>query len=263
VINNLDPFVSSKDIYAGTRWQAEIAAQLEATNFGIVCVTRDNQRSPWLNFEAGALAKAVETSRVVPLAVDLKPSDIELPLGQFQAQPASLQGLTEVLTSINAACPSSLRDELLNRALTVWWPELESDLKKIESSSSETSGGKRPDRSDRELLEEMLDTVRSLARSSAGRAPAQATKPLQEDHPLMDSIAELLAPNHTDSMVIRSSSGRTIGVRSSTAFSLEERREISRRCEIYGVGVVFLPSRKRVTPPSPEAVSDDDQSSGD
>src|SRR3954463_13096994 len=87
VINRVEPFVSSKDIYAGTRWQAEIAGQLDSSNFGIVCVTRENQGGRWLNFEAGALTKAVQSSRVIPLAVDLKPSDIELPLGQFQAQP--------------------------------------------------------------------------------------------------------------------------------------------------------------------------------
>jgi hypothetical protein len=71
VINSVRPFVSTKDIYAGSRWQMEIAAQLEATNFGIVCVTRANQSAPWLNFEAGALAKAVESSSVVPLAIGL------------------------------------------------------------------------------------------------------------------------------------------------------------------------------------------------
>src|SRR4051812_44421684 len=89
VINSIDPFVSSEDISAGARWQGEIAGALEATNFGLVCVTKENQGSPWLNFEAGALAKAVDSSRVVPLAIDLKPSDIENPLGQFQAQPLS------------------------------------------------------------------------------------------------------------------------------------------------------------------------------
>jgi TIR domain len=66
VINRIEPFVSAKDIYAGSRWESEIASQLDTTNFGIVCVTRENQAAPWLNFEAGALAKAVELSRLIP-----------------------------------------------------------------------------------------------------------------------------------------------------------------------------------------------------
>ena len=87
VINSVEPFVSSEDIHAGARWQRELASQLDLSNFGIVCVTRENQAEPWLNFEAGALAKAVDVSRLIPLAIDLKPSDVELPLGEFQAQP--------------------------------------------------------------------------------------------------------------------------------------------------------------------------------
>jgi hypothetical protein len=48
VINGIQPFVSSKDIHAGTRWQQEIADQLDTTNFGVVCVTKENQLSPCL-----------------------------------------------------------------------------------------------------------------------------------------------------------------------------------------------------------------------
>jgi hypothetical protein len=89
LINEVDPFVSGKDIAAGARWQSEISGKLESSNFGIVCVTSDNQTAPWLNFEAGALAKVVGSSRVVPLAADLKVTDVKLPLGQFQAHPRS------------------------------------------------------------------------------------------------------------------------------------------------------------------------------
>ena len=101
VINSVEPFVSSEDIHAGARWQRELASQLDLSNFGIVCVTRENQAEPWLNFEAGALAKAVDVSRLIPLAIDLKPSDVELPLGEFQAQPLSEEGLRAIVVSIN------------------------------------------------------------------------------------------------------------------------------------------------------------------
>lgn len=167
VINSIEPFVSAKDIYAGARWQMEIATQLESTDFGIVCVTAENQHAPWLNFEAGALAKAVDSSRVVPLAIDLKPSDVQVPLGQFQAQPASESGLRDVLTSINAAAGSPLNDVRLERAIEKWWPDLESNLQRIEEEHSAlASQSGTPARSDRELLEEVLDTVRSLARGT-------------------------------------------------------------------------------------------------
>ncbi len=115
VINRVEPFVSSKDIDPGRRWQSEVAGELATTSYGIVCVTRDNQHARWLNFEAGALAKAVESSRVVPLAIDLKPSDIEPPLGRFQAQPASEDGICEIVRSVNAACEPQLDDARLGK----------------------------------------------------------------------------------------------------------------------------------------------------
>jgi RNA polymerase sigma factor (sigma-70 family) len=162
VINSLEPFVSSRDINAGTRWQSEIATQLDDSNFGIVCVTRDNQMAPWLNFEAGALAKALGLSRLIPLAVDLTPSDIELPLGQFQAQEATKEGIQAVVVSLNDALGDDrLSDELLQKSFEKWWPELEEQLKAIQE---QTTGDAPPVRTDRELLEETLDTVRAVAR---------------------------------------------------------------------------------------------------
>jgi RNA polymerase sigma factor (sigma-70 family) len=166
VINAVDPFLSSADIHAGTRWQREIASELNRTNFGIVCVTRENQATPWLNFEAGALAKAVDLSRVIPLAIDLKSSDVKLPLGEFQAQPADEDGLWRVVQSLNQALEQNpLTDELLRNSFEKWWPELAGKLASIEEEASGAAGLVR---TDRELLEETLNTVRALARGADG-----------------------------------------------------------------------------------------------
>src|SRR4051794_15972028 len=80
-------FVSTSDIAAGVRWHSSIASELQEANFGIICVTRANQHERWLNFEAGALSKSVDSSRVVPLAIDLPTAEISGPLAQFQGQP--------------------------------------------------------------------------------------------------------------------------------------------------------------------------------
>jgi hypothetical protein len=162
-IQSIKPFTSSEDIAAGNRWQAEIATQLEASALGLVCVTRENQHAPWLNFEAGALAKTVERSRVVPLAVDLKPSDIEQPLGQFQAQPLSRDGIKKVLDSINEASDAPLAASILDGAFNKWWPELEAALAEAATSRPDV----QPVRSERDLLEEILDIQRGVARQDA------------------------------------------------------------------------------------------------
>ncbi len=128
-----------------------------------MCVTRENQSARWLNFEAGALAKAVESSRVVPLAIDLKPSDIEPPLGHFQAQPATEEGVRAITRSLNTECSTSLDGELLERSFSKWWPDLDAKLQQIAEVSPSPVGGMR---TERELLEETLDTVRGLARQN-------------------------------------------------------------------------------------------------
>lgn len=86
VIQEVEPFMSSEDIVAGARWQDELATQLDESRFGILCVTQDNQSAPWLNFEAGAIAKQLGLNRVVPLAIDLRLAELRPPLGQFQAK---------------------------------------------------------------------------------------------------------------------------------------------------------------------------------
>jgi hypothetical protein len=161
VINDVEPFVSSKDIEPGARWPTEIARRLENTAYGIICITRENQQSQWLNFEAGALAKAVDESRVVPLAIDLKPSDIEPPLGHFQAQEATEDGIHAIVRAINAACKPPLDSARLDNAFARWWSDLEPKLTAVEKARPAPAGDTR---TVRDLAEETLDIVRRLAR---------------------------------------------------------------------------------------------------
>lgn len=76
VIQTVKPWVSTIDIDAGAQWVSEMFVALKETKVGIICVTRKNQGEPWINFEAGALPKAMESSRVCPLLKDLKSSDV-------------------------------------------------------------------------------------------------------------------------------------------------------------------------------------------
>lgn len=46
VVQHVDAWVSADDVRSGARWTEAVAKSLEATNFGIVCVTRANQLAP-------------------------------------------------------------------------------------------------------------------------------------------------------------------------------------------------------------------------
>ena len=163
VLQSVEPFVSAADIDAGRRWSATIAGELQDSNFGILCVTRENRHEPWLNFEAGALAKNLEESYVVPLLIGLSPADLDGPLSQFQAVTTlSRDGMATILTALDRLTPQPLGEERLREAVEVWWPRLEPQL----NAATSTDHGLRnttPVRDQRDILEEVLTLVRGLS----------------------------------------------------------------------------------------------------
>jgi hypothetical protein len=84
-VQRAEPWMSERDIQPGQRWNEEISSRLKDTNFGIICLTPENLNAPWLLFEAGALAKAVDSAHVVPLLFGMRKAQLTFPLAQFQA----------------------------------------------------------------------------------------------------------------------------------------------------------------------------------
>lgn len=59
VIQSVDPWVSSEDIEKGTWWNQALIEAIDTATVGIVVITPANLNRAWLNFEAGALARAI------------------------------------------------------------------------------------------------------------------------------------------------------------------------------------------------------------
>ena len=130
VLQSTEPYVSSEDIDKGSRWSTDIAQELADSTYGILCVTRDNFREPWLNFEAGALSKKMESSRVCPFLYNVKRSEIDGPLLQFQITVYKKEEVFKLLISLNNSCTDQrLPEDRLGKAFELWWPELERNLK--------------------------------------------------------------------------------------------------------------------------------------
>lgn len=157
VIHVLDPWMSSHDIDKGRRWDSEIAGQLGQSNVGIICLTRENVNAPWILFEAGALAKAIDESFVCPYLLDLKPTELKGPFAQFQVTVANEEDTFKLLRTINKALGENARStEQLDKAFKKWWPELKTAIDRI----PKTLLPAKQLRSDRDLLEEMLSLIR-------------------------------------------------------------------------------------------------------
>jgi len=159
--------MSDADIELGKRWNVELARRLAASRFGIVCVTPENMASPWLHFEAGAIAKDLEVGRVVPLLFDMTPTDLAPPLSQFQAAETSRYDLLRLVLAIADALPSgTVSRETVIRAFEAMWPWFQEQLQAIPRSVPESSG---PDVN--MLLQEILGIARRLDQATAGRPP--------------------------------------------------------------------------------------------
>jgi hypothetical protein len=135
-----------------------IAKELETTNFGIICVTPENVGSPWVLFEAGALAKSMQGSKVIPLLFNLEFSDVTGPLAQFQAKKLTKAGVGEAIQSINHATDQSIPDDRAKQLFGALWSELENKLDAI----PEEAPTERHMRPQHEILEELVAGVRGL-----------------------------------------------------------------------------------------------------
>lgn len=158
VLHYADPWLSTADIKSGDRWSTEVAKGLQDSNFGIICITRDNLEAPWLLFESGALAKSMEDGRVIPLRLDLDVSDISGPLAQFQSERADEDGIKNIVTSLNKVSSTKVADERLARLFELSWPDLQGKIESIPASGS----APKKSRPQAEILDELVASVRSV-----------------------------------------------------------------------------------------------------
>lgn len=171
VIQSIDPFISSEDIEKGSRWNTEIAQKLQETSFGIIFLTKDNLNAPWLNFEAGALSKALNNSYVAPFLYDIKPSDLtDSPISQFQTTSFTDTDLYKLMETINNANgPENLLPrERLRTTFDIWYPKLVDALGLIAKDQSEPNDGSKKQtkikQAEFNILEDILESTRNTQR---------------------------------------------------------------------------------------------------
>ena len=128
VIRPLRPYVSSEDIGKGSRWSKELESELETSEFGILCLTRENMDAPWLMFEAGALSK-VGISRITPFLFDMQPPEVTGPMQLFQATIFDKRDIRALVAELNRNCGEGALDEkMLGQVFERWYPDLERRL---------------------------------------------------------------------------------------------------------------------------------------
>ncbi len=166
VIQAIEPWVSSEDIDKGTQWSQGIAEQLKTTKVGIICLTPQNLTAPWLLFESGAISKSVSKSFVCTYLLGVESSSVQHPLALFQDTKADREDTRKLLRTVNKALvKQSLPLDKLDRAFDQWWPELDKALADSRSMLAASAKPAPPKRSDREILEEILELTRAQERA--------------------------------------------------------------------------------------------------
>jgi hypothetical protein len=162
VIQDVKPWMSRYDILSGARWELEIGKELNESNFGILCITRENMHSDWLLFEAGALAKQLSDSHVVPYLIGIGPSDLPAgPLNQFQCAPADREGSLRLVQDLNTCLgEDGLELDRLTRAFEKNWADLARELGELPESPVAPSS-----RPVHDMVAEILDTLRDWSRA--------------------------------------------------------------------------------------------------
>jgi hypothetical protein len=193
VINNaFDPWLSSVDIEKGSRSTSEIAEALAAARAGIICLTPNNLKEPWILYEAGGVAKTVDKPLACTLLIDLEPSEVSKPLGDFQHTRLVEKELLQLVKTLNRALGEGAKREeaQLEKSFKLCWPELKAKLDELPKDGP-TARHPRPVN---EVLEELVATVRNTSQRDTALLELVSDQILNFSAKITDLDAAYLRP---------------------------------------------------------------------
>ncbi len=211
---SINIFMSS-EISSGNRWTVELAKQLQEIDYGLLIYTKENLDNLWMAFEAGALSKRHENSRIVPLLFDgVKTANLHDSIRQFQAKYFEYDKFLTLLQDLNDLMPESKRqdqEDLQNASLATWdnfASQVNEALKAKQKKDTVDATW-----TDRQLLEELLEQVIKLSHfnipsiEEISTLLAQVTSTSQGNYLYIDGEKEafeaLIAGTYRASEIIR------------------------------------------------------------
>lgn len=225
VINAVEPFVSEEDIDKGAIGAEVIGRQLRDCEFGIICLTRDNQTRPWLNYEAGALSKAVgdNEARVATLLIDIDdPSGVTGPLSAFQA--TRLRDATDMkrlVGSIARTAGDTRTRENLDRVVDRMWETFVNEVSEArlaESGEQSSAPLRRPE----DMFGELLTLIRQVSQDVARLTAAEVSSTEKQD-------SQTQASRNTSRMRLLEEVGKVFladGISNSYSLRFDEARRV-------------------------------------
>jgi hypothetical protein len=101
-------------------------------------------------------------ARLCTYLVGLKPADVEPPLADFQGTLADKEGTMRLVRDLNMSLSEDrqLPEMHLSSLFELLWPQLQSQLESIAAETPAVAKAAKEHRTDRELLEEVLQLLR-------------------------------------------------------------------------------------------------------
>jgi hypothetical protein len=167
VLPGIKPWISSEDITKGSAWFPALLGRLEAARLCIICITPENVRSPWLYFEAGAIAGKSTEARVCSYLIGVDGAQLTSgPLGQFQWTVAEKPDTWKLVRDINRNLQSGAHNELLLQGnFDQKWPRLKKMLDAVLAEYKDAPVQKVP--SSEALRYQLSSEAISLLRAAA------------------------------------------------------------------------------------------------
>lgn len=172
VLPTVKTYISTEQIGPGDRWSESIGKGLESNFMGIFFMVEENVSSPWLNFEAGAISKNIEDSKVIPLLHEMRPEQINGPMAQFQAKLINQEeDIFSIVKQINVGITDErkINSDKLRKLFDKWYPDFDEAYKKFTADNPKPEKVKEDNSSDlldsEEQIGEILNIVRDLKRS--------------------------------------------------------------------------------------------------
>ena len=139
------PWHSERDLGDDDNWRGRLEQALDDSQFGIFCLTRENQKKLWPGYEFGAL----RSKRLCALLFDIDPKELEGgPFARLDLIPCNEEGLLRLARALNECSKEPVNERTLQYAVRGAWLDLRKELELpfAACEEQETAGRKEFDK---------------------------------------------------------------------------------------------------------------------
>lgn len=130
--HSINVFFSEDDIPKGDNWSKKILEELASSDYCLICATKDSLNSPWINFEAGAMAN--NNAKVSAILFDLKNEELKGPLSLFESTKLEEKDFERLMRNINEF--EQVKLNVLEKSFKVFFKEFSEKINNISSITS-------------------------------------------------------------------------------------------------------------------------------